>query len=58
MGSLANIFSPQKSRLGPLEFHPELWSFEEVCEEEGTVNDSTSGDEEDVDPISADWESV
>jgi len=44
-------------RFGPIEFHPELWSFEEAGEEEGPVTGSTT-DEEDGDPFHTDWESV
>lgn len=42
-------------RFGPIEFHPELWSFEEAGEEEAS---GFSTDEEDSDPLNTDWESV
>jgi hypothetical protein len=49
-------------RYGPIEYSPELWSFEEATEEEGggqlTASTSTTDDEEDSDPLNADWESV
>jgi hypothetical protein len=44
-------------RFGPFEFHPELWSFEDAGDDENTTV-SDSSDEEDSDPLNADWESV
>jgi len=44
-------------RNGPFEFHPELWSFEDIAEEDGSTAIDSS-DEEDHDPLNADWESV
>jgi len=42
-------------RIGPIAFHPELWSFEETGEEEAY---GFSTGEEDGDPLNTDWESV
>lgn len=45
-------------RSGPYEFHPEIWSFEDVGEDDGSpVSASSSEGEEDGD-LNADWESV
>ena len=44
-------------RFGPIEFHPELWSFEDIGDEE-VLQSRSSSDEDENDPLNAEWESV